>query len=976
MRGFHQAHNGPMRGNVSIQPTDQNLMKRIALILLWMISVSRGANGAGIFSYAATNSPGSAPDGVDQSGNLVNVWTVTAIPGGTNGLGDSGADGSGVYFGNPDGGGGIDGGAVGSWQEYSYQNDGVGLGGSVDAVNVFAGGPLTTAQTVALDFVMRATDPASGGRQPGTVGISLLNGTNAAVTFFIYGGGPGYYLYNDAATTNGDAGPMGYQYQSAFHVAFTITGPNTYTATAGSDTWNGTFKGPLTGIDVFNHAGGNASDVGFNHLTVIPELAINNVSPNDNTKLFNTTNTLTFSINSPASPVDAAGIQVILNGTNISANLQLAGIGTSSVGVTYTNLLPDQIYSGLITVTNQQGIGVTAPVQFDTFDPNYFTWEAEDFDFGGGQFIDNPIISSNSPSSYFNTVGTSNIDEYSPNYSASQPHLWRSLDEVSTSLAGDTERPQFATAGVPDYMVGYFNPGNWVNYTRTYPPGLYNIYARLANGNGGLANCGLAQVVSGQGTTSQNLQQLGIFQFSAQGWNTFNFVPLTDAWGNKVAVRLNGQTTFRITSGPLGGGVNMNFFMLAPGSNTPPAIANIYPDGLHPFEATNSISFTVTSSTSTISQNAIQVLLNGINVSSQLAFAGSSTNWLVSIPLPQQGLYKITITAADAAGHTNSYAETFDTFNQNNLMVEAGDFDFNGGQWIDSPLSTATNYVATNSYYYYPGDNPANSAMYGVDYTITNVTTAETYIYRLDGNTPGTVSVVQTAVGSEVTSDFLRDKFINLGPGTQPPFEYVPNEPIQTTNTDFDVAWWPPATWLNYTRTFPTNSYLVYARLASDAAYTNGVMSLVTSGQGTANQTAQLLGSFSDPAANGFQSWHWVPLTGGGGQPAVVTLGGQETLKVTAPSGSPFGSFNAHFFMFVPVQTAPTFSIGAAYSAGFVTVKFPTQTGLTYTVQYTDGLNPPSWQNLGGGISGDGTTKSVSDSPATATTRFYRVQAR
>ena len=35
---------------------------------------------------------------------------------------------------------------------------------------------------------------------------------------------------------------------------------------------------------------------------------------------------------------------------------------------------------------------------------------------------------------------------------------------------------------------------------------------------------------------------------------------------------------------------------------------------------------------------------------------------------------------------------------------------------------------------------------------------------------------------------------------------------------DFDVGWWSPGTWLNYTRTFPANTYLVYGRLAAGAS--------------------------------------------------------------------------------------------------------------------------------------------------------------
>jgi hypothetical protein len=950
-------------------------MKRILLVLFCVVSAVRLASASNTFSYTATGSPGANPDGVDQGNNPVSVWTIIQTPGGTNGANDNGEDGQGVYFGNPDGAGGIGGSSESSWQSYSYQNDGADLGGSIDATNQFAGGPLTAGQTVSLNFVMRATDASTAGRAPGLVGVSLLSGTNVAVTFYIYGGGPGYYLYADAGGTNKDAGPMSYEYQSAFNIAFTITGANTYTAEAGSDNWGGTFSGPITGIDVFNHAGGNGSDVGFNNLAIAPELAINNITPNDNTALFNATNKLTFTAFSPASPVNKSGVQLVLNGVNVSSNLVLTGAGSDNISAAYTNLVLNQNYTGLITVSNEAGVIITAPVRFDTFSSSYFTWEAEDFDFNGGQFIDNPVLSTNSVDSYYNMTGETNVDENVLNYSATQPHLWRTNDEVSTALAGDTPRTQFTAAGIPDYLIGYFNPGNWVNYTKTFPAGIYNVYGRLANGNGGTANCSLALVTSGQGTTNQVTTQLGMFQFTSRGWNSFDFIPLTDQWGNLLAVKLNGQTTLRVTSGQLGGGVNVNFFMLAPGTNTPPAITSIYPDGQQPFETTNVLAFNVSSSFSTVSQNNIQVTLNGVNVSSQLSLSGSSTNWAARLPLPSQGLYTCIITAKDANGNSQSYTETFDTFSQNNLMIEAGDFDFNGGQWIDNPLETASAADGyTNSYFLYPGANSDNSAEYGIDYDTTNVTPSETYLYRFDGNTPGTVSGTASACGTEITSDFLRDKFINEGPGAQPPFEYVSDESVPTTNTDYDVAWWGPGLWLNYTRTFPTNTYLVYGRLANGTAYANATVSRVTLGRGTSSQTTQLLGSFSDPNANGFQSWHWIPLTGNNGQPLVLSLGGVETLQVTAPPGPAAGSLNAHFYMFVPAVSGPSsFPISASVSANTISVKFQTQSGSNYTVLYSTSLSPANWQTLTT-VAGDGTVKTVTDT-VSGSQRYYRVQA-
>ena len=78
-------------------------------------------------------------------------------------------------------------------------------------------------------------------------------------------------------------------------------------------------------------------------------------------------------------------------------------------------------------------------------------------------------------------------------------------------------------------------------------------------------------------------------------------------------------------------------------------------------------------------------------------------------------------------------------------------------------------------------------------------------------------------------------------------FYFTNNLAVVTNYTDFDVGWWNPGTWINYTRTFPTNTYNVYGRLANSGPYSGVTLSLVTGGVGTSNQTTSLLGTFSDP---------------------------------------------------------------------------------------------------------------------------------
>ena len=237
-------------------------MKKLLVTTAGLMGIAGLAYASDDFSYTATATPGTSPDGVDQNNNAVSVWTVTQNPGVTGG-GISGA-----YVGTS-----FSGETLSGWQIWSSPGGGsVGQGGFIDASSIFSGGALNIGQTVSINFEMRATDP---GRD---VGVSLLNGSGDAITFGIYGGEPGSsypytgsgYFYSDAGSTDVSAGGMSYQYQSEFNIAFTVTGANTYSAVAGSDSWSGTFNGSLVGIDVFNDGAGNGSDLAFNNLTVQP----------------------------------------------------------------------------------------------------------------------------------------------------------------------------------------------------------------------------------------------------------------------------------------------------------------------------------------------------------------------------------------------------------------------------------------------------------------------------------------------------------------------------------------------------------------------------------------------------------------------------------------------------------------------------------------------------------------------------------
>ena len=186
------------------------------------------------FSYTATDVPGQAPDGLDQSGKSVSVWTVTLTPG-IDGN-QSGANGSGVYFGET-----FDSFANG-WEEYSFQGTGAGQGGSVDSVNTFSGGFWPSASPCRSTLICGAPIPRPADfRLAGWASIVEWFRIHRLLHLRLVA------TFSHRPSTTASAGAMQYQYQSPFNIQFTVTSANTYSAVAGSDAWSGTFSGSLTG---------------------------------------------------------------------------------------------------------------------------------------------------------------------------------------------------------------------------------------------------------------------------------------------------------------------------------------------------------------------------------------------------------------------------------------------------------------------------------------------------------------------------------------------------------------------------------------------------------------------------------------------------------------------------------------------------------------------------------------------------------
>jgi len=719
---------------------------------------------------------------------------------------------------------------------------------------------------------------------------------------------------------------------------------------------------------------------------------IGNVSP-DGSQFFNIASTnFTFTVTSastggfPLPTNNINGIQVLVSTgggpdvspvTDVSGSLQFSGTPTNW-SVTLPNALsPNTIYNISISVSNTAGLVSTRSVAFDTFPTNCFIVSSEDYDSTNGMFFENPIPTSYPTNNSYTGLGSVwGVDQDTYGAVGALPagaqQLVRADGCVAFQATGGTQLPLYLAQNDPNVYciaIAYNNAGNWENYTRLYPTNYYNVYARMSGEVGGAATEYLNQLTSGYGTATQTTNNVGVFYDpNTLGYSNYKWVPLTYgtiSGSPKVTVHLpQGTNTLQLLSG----GCNFEFFMFVPSfvGGIPPFFSDLSLPAQPVFlSGITNITCTVYSLQTNIPANQIYAYLDGQNVSSTATYtpAGSAaygvTNWTVSVPVPPGQLAGQTfyLGAVDAAGLTNSIPlVTFDTFSQSNFMFEAEDFDFNGGQFIDNPIPTGAYvngaytgyaYSAANSYFF----NPAGSgteAIDGIDLTTVGPNSpggpdaGETELYRPNAD-----------AGTQVTTDFLRQKFTHDG----------------NTFTDFNLGWWDPGQWVNYTRTFPTNTYNVYGRMASGGAYSGVSMSLVTGGWGTTNQPATLLGTFSDPNAYDWQAWHWIPLMSNG-QMAVVSLGGTNTIKVSNTSAS---DVNANFYMLVPV--IPVLNLTASISGANIHIQFQSQNGHSYVVQWSSSLTAPSWSTLTT-IPGDGTVKTATDTIGSASQRFYRVSVQ
>ncbi|HEY2081759.1 MAG TPA: hypothetical protein VGI88_03160, partial [Verrucomicrobiae bacterium] len=287
---------------------------------------------------------------------------------------------------------------------------------------------------------------------------------------------------------------------------------------------------------------------------------ISAVYPNG-TNMFQPSTTLSFTASSPAGVTNVTvqlTVKNLYSGQSFIKNPTLTITGPSTAENVSAALTGNTLYTAVIQVKDANGSVANQTVSFDTITPSY-TWEAEDWDYTSngvsGLYIDNP--QTNAYTNLLTTVEASN-NNGPGQYRPSVPGL-----STETVTPGDIPRLPYIGTGFHDYDVGWTDGGEYGQYTRHYPAGTYNLFARVASGGTAQTESADISVLSGTATISSPASGPYKYGVNVRGWQVYDFMPVTDSAGNLVQITFDGSAS-TLQETQVGANDNINFFMLMP----------------------------------------------------------------------------------------------------------------------------------------------------------------------------------------------------------------------------------------------------------------------------------------------------------------------------------------------------------------------------------------------------------------------------
>ncbi len=353
-------------------------------------------------------------------------------------------------------------------------------------------------------------------------------------------------------------------------------------------------------------------------------------------------------------PLPDAGISVVLNGiTYTTANgLRLGGTPTARTAA-LGGLVAGTDYAGEIRVVDAGGLEKTATLFFDTFVSSAVrVVEVEDYNFESGGFFDNPVRTPEgggaADNSFTDRVGTVDVDFTDTRTTPrAQDTLYRTQDPVRMAHTLDKRRVGFDNeAGLYDYDVGDLAAGEWLNYTRTFASGTYEIYLREAVVNLAQGESVLERVTTDPTQSGQSVETVGAFLARTSGFD-FRNVPLTDGSGlNRLKIRLDGRTTLRlrtVTADTAGGNRYLNYLLFVPVADAGTQRASVASLAPAPDTTVESVAPTIQialqNRDTTVNLSTVKLSVNGAEVSGATVAAtpsGATVSYALA-PLPASG---------------------------------------------------------------------------------------------------------------------------------------------------------------------------------------------------------------------------------------------------------------------------------------------------------------------------------------------------
>jgi hypothetical protein len=398
-----------------------------------------------------------------------------------------------------------------------------------------------------------------------------------------------------------------------------------------------------------------------------PEIA--NVVPANNTLFHNPAAGVSFkATTATVNNIPTANIALVLNGADVSADLVIGGNATNRTAA-YGKLQADTYYRARIIVSDQAGRASTNDFTFDTFTAaQAIMIEAEDYDYDSGKFLD-PAA----PGGYAGSTGAPDVDYHNNNGTALATQ-YRLADYMGLAASGDVAREVFTSAGAQDFQVTQVQAGDWWNYTRAFNDGLYRVYLRASSAVAQQVR--LDRFASEAPAAGQRVFALGTFAFSGQpGTTAFSYLPLSDAAGNPVVVRLSGATTLRLTA--LSANVNLvlNYLLLLP--STAPA-GPAYVSSLSPAPGAGGVGpdakvkVTLANGASAVTAGSVKLLFSGSDVTGAATVSTSADGATVTYDPPGYlalgTAYPVRVEFGDAGGGAYASEWTFTTVASLNVI--------------------------------------------------------------------------------------------------------------------------------------------------------------------------------------------------------------------------------------------------------------------------------------------------------------------